>query len=355
MRYTFTLFFTVLSLALSAQLQKGDLVYTLQEPIGVIGFTQNNLTDDNFARLQYLGGNLENTTLSIRPTFGYAFSDRLLGGATLGVFNRSYANFGSDGAAIQLSPYLRYYAVNTSELGIFGQITSPLTYVDKETDVFSSVRIDAGLQLPLIDNVRVGPTLAYLVQSGRNLATLGARMEVVFGRNTRSKEAPTASFGKGSYMVGGQSASLYLNKNGFGGNLTVGGFRFLTDRLAVGASLGILGDRYSFSFSNRSDRVFTSTTYVLGVGGRYYLGRPRRLMWYAEVGTGYIGTGSNDRIDGVNNRQGIGGFYLAAGPGAQYFLRDNIALEMSPQVQTYFFEGNMTLGLSVPVGVRVFF
>jgi hypothetical protein len=347
-RYTFTLLFLLIFTTTgTAQLTKGDQVLTLAPPTGVAGYSQSNLTDDGLARLQYFP-EIDFFNIAGGVTYGYAVDDRLLVGATLergrGEFDWAFA------------PYVRYYAVSKPNLGLFVQASSGLNNGFGEVEAFTSGTLSAGLQLPLTDNVRVGPLLDYFVQAGRNRTRLGAQIEIVPGRNTRVDAASLPSFGRGSIMLGAQSASVELSRNYTGGNLTVGGFYFLSDRLAVGASVGAIGYRFSSSRPGGGDQVSRSTFYVIGTGARYYLTTGRRLLWYLEAGAGYIGQVRTGFLaSSVDIRTSSSSAYLAAGGGLQYFLRENVALEVAPQIQQFFLQGDDGVGLSVPVGVRFFF
>ena len=343
MRYTFTLFCFCLSLIAHAQIQRGDHILTLDRSATALG----NARD--------LGGlfyqsESDNIGISVSPTYGYALTDRLVLGASPGI--GLYNTDGDWGGGFALNPYLRYYLINQERLGVFGQVSTDLGVNDGGVYGFSSARLRTGLQLPLASGVRVGPTLDYFVNSGRNYFTLGGNIEIVLNAEDAGQEQPVGTFSKGTVMLGGQLADVRVSKNFTGGDLHLGGHYFLSDRFAAGMSVGLGAGEQDYS-SSAQDFFYRYNRQSVDLSARYYFTTGKRLVWYGEAGGGYFRSVRRSESPFGSARLSEDGFSAFAAFGGQYFVRDNIALEFGPQLrQSFGAARNTNFGLSA--GVRFF-
>ena len=354
MRITLTLLFLFCFAFAHAQIRRGDHIITLSEPTA---FSENsqllNAWDLGEAYYRFSDDFLY---LGITPTYGYAFTDRLIVGATGNIVLNAYDGQGY--GVIGLAPYLRYYAINREKVGLYGEVSSPVGYIydrggrtglsNTGFEGFQVAYLRAGLQLPVASGVRLGPTLDYLVESGRNVLTVGAQIEVVL-RKAEDKEAgPVANFGAGSVMLGGQLASIGFRQSGVFGSLAVGGYYFLADRLAAGVSVGLSGSRFGESF------VTKGLSFTTELSARYYLTVARRLVWYAGAGGGLITYRQwNDDLFNTPRMRGTD-YAVSASLGGQYFVRDNIALEFGPHWRKVLDDEDSGKYVGLTAGVRFF-
>jgi hypothetical protein len=348
MRLTFTLLLILLFSSLTyAQLQKGDRVVTLiNTPLPVQFGT--GTTEPNLAIIAMgLDGNYG--ALAIYPSYGFAVHDRLVIGAAT-ITGTSFSTSGGIG----VSPYLRYYLVNRTQLGIYGQVASNLLYDGDEIKAFDRMEAGVGLQLPLMDNVRFGPLLQYVAGPGRNFIHAAARIEFVLGKNTRSEERSVAGFGRGSMMFGGQLMSLSLRDDYASGEIEVGGSYFLTDRWALGLSLGVGATRYSFGELAGSRFSFQSSNYLVSVAPRYYLASGKHIVWFVDASVGYQGQSIRFFNSSGESRMSSDAIFATVGGGAQIFVRDNLALEMGPRLLRNWRDGRPETSIALGLGVRFF-
>ena len=343
MRYTFTLLCLCLSLVAHAQIQRGDHILTLDRSATALG----NARD--------LGGlfyqsEFDNIGISVFPTYGYALTDRLVLGGTpnLALYNTD----GDWGAGFGLNPYLRYYLINRERLGVFGQVSTDLGINDGGIYGFSSARLRTGLQLPLTSGVRIGPTLDYVVNSGRNYFTLGGTIEIVLNADDAGEEQPVGTFSRGTVMLGGQLANVRVSKNFTGGDLYLGGHYFVSDRIAAGLSVGLQGGQQDYSNSSQ-DFFYRYDRQSVDLSARYYFTTGKRLIWYGEAGGGYFRSVQRSENPFGAQRLSEDGLSAFASFGGQYFVRDNIALEFGPQLRQIF-GGNRNTTFGLTAGVRFF-
>ena len=330
---TITLLVVLLLSALSAtaQIQKGDRLLRLDSPLSL-----GNLgSSGGLFQLGYYPS-ASSGAVSGSVSYGFALTDRFVLGARVS----GYQTFGEDpqfpganGGSVRINPYARYYLINRAGSMIFGELATGATLVSGSAGrIADDFRAGVGMSLPITSGVLATPTLDYNFGDGLNNVALALHLEFVLGRNTRSEDAPVASFGKGSLMLGGQFAGLSVLRNGIAGGLAVGGSYFLTDRLTLAAGLLLNGSSYgpeTFNLPN-SDFKFQTIQFGPELSSRYYITTSRRLVYFGEVGIGYMYgkssfTGSNFDSEATSSY-----FAASAGVGAQYFVRDNFALELCP-------------------------
>ncbi len=320
MRTLLTCLLLATSCSLLAQIQRGDRLLRLEY--------DNSVVSDNLATLYHQSSG-DYTELAVYPTYGIALTNRLVVGGQL--YASLYRFSGEGFADIGLSPFVRYYPVNRARLGVFIEASTGVALSGGELFAGEALRLTAGLQLPLAPGLRIGPDLSYHLQEGWNTVSLGTRMELVLGRNTRSESTPVATFGKGSLMVGGQQASFNLRRDAkivFGG-FSLSAHYFLSNRLAA-----IGGLAFSATYGNlgtsQNDFIISGVSPSVTTGARYYLSSGRRLVWFMESRATYAANfdTSPDRNGRDSYRYSV---QLAGGGGGQYWIRDRIALEFGPE------------------------
>ena len=238
---------------------------------------------------------------------------------------------------------------------VFGELATGATLASGGAgDIADNFRAGVGMSLPITSGVLATPTLDYNFGDGLNNVALGLHLEFVLGRNTRSEDAPVASFGKGSLMLGGQFAGLNVLEDGVIGGLAVGGGYFLTDRLTLAAAFQISGNSYGSEDFNRPGLDLKSRAVQFGpeIGSRYYVTTGRRLVYFWEVGIGYSYAKSSFTGSNFDTEIKSSYFTASAGVGAQYFLRDNFALELGPSYQRILDADISSSGIALRLGAQ---
>ena len=333
----------------AAQIQRGDHLLTLdgEGAFGAGNTAAVPLLAGNIGGLIYIPEYREGLFYTW-PTYGFALTNRLVLGSGFGFA----AEFGEySGASYTLSPYLRYYGINRPGLGIYAEARTQVTYAGGTVYAADPITLGAGLQLPLAAGIRFGPTINYVVQEYSNYVQAGARLELVLGRNNRPADTPAAGFRKGSVMLGGQLVSATLRRKFRTAGVTAGGHYFLTDRLTAAVNLGV-EDGYREYGRDPSLNVFRWYSYSLGLSSRYYLTTQRQLVYFVEAGGGYERSGGSVTTNDVEDRSSHDGSLITVAAGAQFFIRDRVALEAGPQYRRVF-DTDATYGvLAVNFGAR---
>ena len=349
MRHSLTLLFLVSVLSVRAQVTRGDLLITLPG-------NPDLFTSPDLVRATY---NIRNhyRSFDLGATLGYAFSDRLVVGASSYIYGTYYPSDDSrlmdvTDFSVRFAPYLRYYAINTPRLGIYGEVSSPFQYASSGGFYrFNALTLTGALQLPLSPRVRLGPALSYAISEHTNALNLLARLEVIFGKVPRQSEDRIPSFRRGMVMLGGQQGRISLMGETFSIQLGVGGHYFLTDRFAAGLLVGGYIQEHRDKFSSQ-DRVTGKLQYYTTISGRYYLSTEGRVRWFTELGTALTQQTTYQRPNSqpltTSSRNGI---QLTGTLGAQYFLRNNLALELGPQLQRPLGKQGQTVA-SLHAGIR---
>ena len=108
---------------------------------------------------------------------------------------------------------------------------------------------------------------------------------------------------------------------------------FVTENIAAGIQGGI-----GYSNSKMGDVSSDVITYSAGVFGRYYLTPKKPFSVFAELGVNYIGT-NNDAFRAQGSPAAVkmkqNGFGAAFGPGINYFIAKNFAIEAGLGVLAY--------------------
>ena len=290
-------------------------------------------------------------------SYGFALTNRFVLGARVSGYHTIGADPqfpGANGGSVHIDPYARYYLMNRVSTMVFGELATGARLASGSAgDIADDFRAGVGMSLPITAGILATPMLNYNFGSSLNGVALGLHLEFVLGRNTRSENAPVGSFTKGSLTLGGQSAGISLLRDGVAGGLSVGGSYFLTDRLTLAAALQVSGYSYGPETFSLPSSDFKSRSIQFGpeIGSRYYITTGRRLVYFGEVGIGYTYANSSFTAPSFNNE--ITNSYVTAsvGIGAQYFVRDNFALELGPSYQRVLDAdlsfSNIALGLGV--------
>ena len=346
----FSLFILLFSgLTAAAQIQRGDHLLTLD---GEGGFGAGStaavpLLAGNIGGLIYIPEHREGLVYTW-PTYGFALTNRLVLGSGFG-FAAGFGELSSP--SYSLSPYLRYYVVNRQSVGVYAEVRTVVSYVDRAFSAVDLFTLGAGLQLPLAAGVRFGPTVDYVIGGRNNYVRVGGRLELILGKTSRPADTPAAGFRKGSIMLGSQLVSATLRKKFRTAGVTVGGHYFLTDRLTAAVNLGV-EDGYREYGRDPSLNVFRWYSYSLALSSRYYLTTQRQLVYFVEAGGGYERFGGSVTTNDVEDRSSHDGSLITVAAGGQFFIRDRVALEAGPQYRRVF-DTDATYGvLAVNFGAR---
>ncbi len=351
MKHTFTLLFILLLSGLAhAQLQKGDWLIALDRDgglvppysadLGGLSVQKDPFTDDTRAGLDF------------GVTYGYAVIDRLVVGASV---DAGVSFLDGLSGSYRLDPFARYYFLNRPDLGAFGQVGTQISsygYNDTHS-AFHELELKAGVQIPIASGLLLTPTVEYTARAGRNVLAVGAGLELLLQPGTEG-EQPTGDFGKGTLTLGAQSASFARRRRVLQGGFSVGGQYFLTDRLAAGVQLGFGYLRIDVgNFPTTVRDTYGGVSVDIGASARYYLSPPKRLVWFVDGGAGYTHSWSTNNVSLDTRRSS--NTYLSAGGGAQYFIRDNVALEATPQFRYNLTDDelNPRTSLGINFGFRV--
>ncbi len=341
------------TLTATAQIQKGDRLLRLDAALspGNVGSSGNLFQLAYYPSASY---GVVNGSVS----YGFALTDRFVLGARVS----GYQTFGEDpqfpGAndgSVGINPYARYYLINRASSMVFGELATGATLASGSAGrIADDFRAGVGMSLPITSGVLATPTLDYNFGDGLNNVALGLHLEFVLGRNTRSEDTPVASFSKGSLLLGGQFAGLSVLRDGIAGGLAVGGSYFLTDRLTLAAALQLSGNSYGPEAFNRPFLDIKSRAIQLGpeIGSRYYITTGRRLVYFGEVGIGYVYAKSSFTSSTFDTEVKSSYFTASAGVGAQYFVRDNFALELGPSYQRALDADILFSGIALSFGVQ---
>ncbi len=264
-----------------------------------------------------------------------------------------YNDYGS-AAYVGLSPYLRYYAVNRGDLMIFGQLSTGFSVDDfARVSAFSSISPQIGLHYPLAAGVLFTPTIGYYgIGQAYSALSLGVGLQLVLGKNNRPEGRAVSNFQRGTLMAGAQGVNLSLREQSTSYGTELGAYYFLTDRVALGVAVAAAraAERIRLSTGDEKD-----VSYVLGVGigSRYYFSTARHVVWFAEAGVSYDRHIIQSSVRGNYRANYV---YLLGGGGAQIFLRDNVALEVGPQLQHRVFneQYRTELDFGLNLGIRFF-
>ncbi|MBB4078031.1 hypothetical protein GGR28_000632 [Lewinella aquimaris] len=326
--YLYLLVLIFISTSGAAQIQRGDRLIVLNNSSGLVPPSPVRLGNLSVAKDPFT--DQTEVGLGFDLTAGYAVLDRVLVGAATGVGVSS-----QDGVTgnYYLNPFARYYFLNRPDLGVFGQVGTNIGRYGNNHSALNRLDLEAGLQIPIAEGLLLTPAISYFATSGRNMVSLGAGLELLLTPSTEGKK-PVGNFKKGTIALGGQNGWVRRRRRIIDLNVQVGGQYFLTDRLAGGVQLGLMFGR--FAVPDNANAVRPANSYVgvdIGAGVRYYLTQQKRLVWFLDGGAGHMRqwykSAVNPETSATNST------YLSVGGGAQYFLRDNVALEVTPQLRTY--------------------
>ena len=347
MRY-FTLYLLLIFQAFGhAQLQRGDRLLEMGNNRSFTGSPSHPLNGDNLANLRLFTGYFT-VDVASGVTYGYLLHHRWAVGAF--TYADALVGEGDRYTYFGLYPYLRYYAVNTDRLMAFGELSSGWSYSSyDDVSMLAGPTLAVGMHYSITPGVLLTPRLSYSINDDwPNTVALGGGVSLVLGRNNRPEERPVVRFERGDLLLGSQFVHVTSNQQISRFGLDLGGYYFLNDRLAVGGSVSTTLSRI-VDFPSNGDR---STDFTVGVGAaaRYYLVTGRRLGWFGELGANY---GNYIRRFERGNSGNWHSGWAAVGLGAQFFIRDNVSLEVVPQVRHLFNEyESQRYGPHINFGVR---
>jgi len=165
-------------------------------------------------------------------------------------------------------------------------------------------------------------------------------------------EKSTAQLEQGNIIVGADLANfnLGLKKGSLTTiNITPNALWLLNSSVALGAYVN-----FGLATQKVDDETFSTTTYGIGVLGRYYVNDPKMNLlkqgrWFFEGNAGF--QGSNTK--GGNSTNGLG---LGIGPGYAYFITKNIAFETLLKFDENLGFGNTTStnDLNLSLGFQIY-
>lgn len=348
MRYLILLLLLTSSL-LQAQLQRGDRLLSASGASLTPELLTTALEGSKLGQLLYFP-TAEAGIFYLAPEYGFALADRFVLGGQL-LFATGINTGGT--SAYSLTPYARYYFLNRPNLLGFAQLRSGIdrgiSGDEGEVTAFDEVVATAGLQLPIGRGILLTPSVYYLAQSGRNTLGLTAGVELILGRNNRGEGAALAGFDRGSIMLGGTFLSAGFSKLVDSGGFSLGGYYFLTSRLALGVGIAYGTTKVSLgSGIGRPAGDFTNSNFSIGLAPRLYLTTQQHLVWFVEAGIDW--QRSRSEFNQNLSMETLSSFSVSAAGGAQLFVRDNVALEFGPRLRYLTDEDEVLLGLNF--GVR---
>ncbi|PPK85207.1 hypothetical protein CLV84_2099 [Neolewinella xylanilytica] len=340
-KFIYFLLFALCCNQLGAQIARGDKLLSLSSafPSAFADAPVSRPQAAYNAGLLY-DGQSGSVGLFFGGDYGYALRDRLV----LGIGSLGLIDFSSDADnVIVLRPSVRYYAVNAPSLMVFGQVGSSLTRIGEENTYFETLDLTAGLHYPLGSGALLTPKVAYTVNEGPNVLALSVGLELLMNSDDATDEV-VAGIRKGRVMIGAESVGFTLRDDDSALGVELGGHYFVLDRLALGAQIGYRGDYARLRSGTGDGTSLTYTTFNAALAARYYLTAPSRRVWFAEAGAGH--RRSALRSDILVDVPATSQQYLFFGGGMQRFVRENLALEVGPNVQYNFAGENWTYGLN---------
>ncbi|MGB3801267.1 MAG: hypothetical protein WA952_15735 [Lewinella sp.] len=332
------------TLSLNAQIARGDKLVSLSSyfPAAQADVALSHPQTAYNAGIQYDGVS-ESTVAFYGGEYGYALRDRLLLGiGVLGI--HEFSDGGS--STFLLEPRLRYYALNTPELMVFGQVGSAILRSEEIRQYFEAMQLTAGVHYPLSETVLLTPELSYDIREGRNSVMLELGLDVKIIKE--EGEDVQSGIRRGRVMLGAQSARLAFRDGATGAGLEVGGHYFLSDRFAVGGQVGYSGDYAQIATGGGNTSNLNFVQWNAAAATRYYLSTNGRMAWFAQAGLGLRRTSFVSDILVDIDAQTNGFFFF--GGGLQLFTSEQFSFEGGPALQYNLALGSWKYGLNF--GVR---
>lgn len=328
MRQWLLLFLCFTTLCVGAQVQRGDLLLPLNSAVDLDALPTN--------KAAFIGLLDDAPAVAISPRLSYAVADGLLLGGELTLV-------AEEGDFIGIfQPSLRYYFVNQPRFMAFGRAATQLVFGEGLRNT-GNINLGAGVSLPLSWGILLSPLLSYNIDEGRNSFSISAGIDILMGGRFRDGDAPQKTFARGDIMLGLNRHVTSFTERSVSSGMSVNGHYFLGGRFALGASLNY--DVLSLEFN---DETFKSNRYGFGLSARYLINTGKRWLFFAEGGAGI----AIFRQSGLTNfgefRESE--FLASANAGVQYWLRDNVALELGPRLDIFLEENDTQFTL--PIGVR---
>lgn len=301
----------LLTVQLSAQLQKGDI--SLEGNLG-IGY-------------QWSAGTGDGISIPVRPSAAWMVSDHWLLGAAFGANVYPGDDIDSDGF---LGPFARYYFNPSSTTNNYFVGTSVNVLFLNNTELDAT--LSAGFNRFIGENLALETIMGYSLAQGRpNALSFGVGFRsFLSGDDWRTRKQAVNNLAQGGWLVGFSNASLFLTSDFINLGLSPNGGYFVTDRLVLGLDGGIgIGNSIGNDVRNITTTVVSLQPFV-----RYYFPNTgQRLIPFGQVGVG--GTLSNiDQEDFFQQKSRQ--LSTHARLGANLFLAPNVAFEFSLDLRRAF-------------------
>ncbi|MEL7159966.1 MAG: hypothetical protein AAFN92_04350, partial [Bacteroidota bacterium] len=279
------LFFIVLCLLssfVSAQLVRGDRIVSYQSNFngGALGPSPNLVAGNHF-QLQAFP-EFEAGLLSGFVDYRYAFTDHLLAGLAFG----GAAGIGQGaGGGIFLAPNVRFYLTEGQVSSFYLQLSGGGTLATGDGGA-AFLQPAIGWQTELTPQILFAPQISYSIEDGPNSIILGADLEFRLGARERPTEPIIPVFERGDWLFGTDLIGFQFQDR----NTRVGfrpvAYRFLKDRLALGAGFGFAHSRTDIrGFTpGGGSFVLSTTTIDFDVRIRRYFTTGRRFNYFSELG-----------------------------------------------------------------------
>ena len=213
---------------------------------------------------------------------------------------------------------------------LYGQLSTGFSIDNfKSLSAFDGLSALVGLHYPLVPGVLLTPSIGYGRSEDYSVLFLGAGVQLVLGKNNRPEERAVGSFQRGDLLAGAQGVNLNFTESTTSYGTDLGAYYFLTERFALGVAMGLSrsGQRYISSAGDEKNVYYDLSA---GIGTRYYLTTEQHTIWFVEAGASYDYDNVRSTISGSADRNAV---QLLGGAGAQIFVRDNVALELGPQLR----------------------
>lgn len=341
MRYLIVVVCSFLSIALSAQYERGTWYLDAGSGIG------NDPGTEAFG-----------STIRARIKGGYFLRDGLLLGSEIHVNRFDGQGFSdSDGASL----FARYYLPNrnNSRLRYFGEAALS---VDFDERFSPDITFGIGAEYALAPNILLTANLSGGFGGQRGLVTdLRIGTNYTFGSSTDPFATPNYTHQKGDLMLDANFGSLSTNGRFYlAGDLNLAGGYFLSENLLVTGELGFY--RASFDLGiQQAERKLDLTEYSAATGLRYQFNNGRRFQPYLAAGLryGYVSDKRNGWTAGPVGRTGTfteSNLRADLKAGFLHHLDPNIALDFNLQYQPVLSGSDATgsNGLGAQLGLKLF-
>jgi hypothetical protein len=282
----------------------------------------------------WLSGNSRSLDENLVAGVGYFLTEDLLIGNQIESLNISGGIY-----QLSLSPFVRYYA------GEIGNGWLPYVQVganwifDGSLKSFNSygarVGVEKNLQTSTLLNINADYTNTQFFDS--NDWSLSARLNTILG-GPAGKNAAMGYFQKGTFLLSGQLFGAALSNSrladGFFANITPHGHYFLSERLAIEGSLGLIFNDYNQEIG-LVERELTQKEFNLVVGLRYYITSKSLFNVFSEADFIYDYRRTTVNSDSDNQSKVFASYEL----GNSLFINRSTSFDLGVNVTQGFEDG----------------